>query len=235
MAKGDLGPYVQSMSGRVVNQVFVRKKTGKVIIRAMPAKVDNPNSGPQSDRRRWMGEFGHYWRHQLTRAEQVRWQTFARANYRKDFPAKMMLIQGSADEIGGLNAFCQCNMLARDVGNTVLIREPMDREIPNGLPGLNASFDGTKLTITWGNIANLQENHFVRIWLWCTDQCFHRQFAAYAPGGDKTKDITEVRGKRGKPSPLSSKKGTMLLIQADVVDRLSGYASAPSETLYFKI
>ena len=41
--------------------------------------------------------------------------------------------------------------------------------------------------------------------------------------------------KQGKPGALSAKKGTMLLIQADVVDRLSGYASTPSETLYFKI
>ena len=237
MAKGDLGPYVQSMSGRVVNSVFVRTKTGKAIIRAMPAKIDNPNSKAQSDRRQRLGRVSHDWAFKLTLEEQNSWDTCARENYRGEFPqgGGANLITGCAKAISGMNAFCQANMLSLDVGGTELIRRPKRSDKPNGPGVLRATFDGNKVTINWDDIAGLTESQFVRVWMWCTNQRFHNQFIDYAPGGDKTCDIYEVRAKKGKEEALSGLKGTTLLIQADVVDRSSGYASTPSSTIRLKL
>jgi len=66
---------------------------------------------------------------------------------------------------------------------------------------LAAAYDGTKLTVTWGDITGVMPSQFVRVWLYSEQKLVHKQMVDFAPGAAKTANITEVRGDMGHLIP----------------------------------
>ena len=237
MGKALLGPYVQSLSGKVVNQVFVRsKKTGMSYVKALPVGVTS-NTARQSAIRRQTGEFARAW-YSLDDENKALWGPVASANYRKSssITIKRNLIQGSEETISAMNAMMQANSLARDVGASSMILAPQTQTLaPNGVPDLAAAFDGDKITVTWGDILNVMPSQFVRIWIKSFHRKFHLQYSDFAPGAAKTANITEVRGAKGSTITMAALVNSKVLIQVDVVDQDTGWASMPSAVVELKL
>ena len=102
---------------------------------------------------------------------------------------------------------------------------------PNSPPTLAASYDGTKITVTWGDIPGVMPSQFVRVWLFSEQKLVHKQMVDFAPGAAKTMNITTVNGAKGGAIDITALQGTAMLIQADAIDQATGWASNPSRTL----
>ena len=149
-----------------------------------------------------------------------------------------VLIKTPKGRFSGYQAFIQANQLARSVGQNVIIRSPLvGIAAPNSPVQLRASFDGAKLTVQWDDIPVIKTEQYVRIWARSEQKRFHRQIVGIIQGSAKAIDIIEVRANKGVGIAVSTLGNTAVLIQADTVDKSTGWASNPSLTkrLYLEV
>jgi len=158
------------------------------------------------------------------------------------------LISASGNFYTSQTAFLGTNMLAASVGQDVIFRKPqLHRPVPKTPTGLCAEFvpghhseqaDCT-LTIKCDKAKRARgkkdysKDHYIRFWAKHVSKEFHAQIVAIVPLKDAHKGvtITEVRGYRGMPRKICVGKTKNIYLQADVVDKLSGWASSPCKTI----
>lgn len=237
MARIKTGPYVTDIRGRVLNMVYSVWKDGTAYVKTVCSKKIKATSKRQVQIKELVRRLGREWK-ELTLSEQAQWREAGDNPYRqfKLQGGTLDLIKGSAPKISGINAFFQANQLANDVGASGIIRAPKtDMAPPKLILNLNARFDGIRLTVGWDCAGGESDNQFVRVWVASVQELFHRQFAAYAPVAVKEIDITEVRARNKTVRKMSECLGSTVLIQVDVVDRVSGWASKPSATIRLRL
>ena len=236
MARILLGPDVIDKRGRQANQVYSTWKSGMAYVRNIATVIRNPRSALQQARRTLMALLGRAWQ-TLTKEQQNQWNSVALTNYRGGATMGGQggiknLIKGSGEKITGSNAFMQANQLARMVGGTAIIAEPLvHTPAPNAPPDVTVT-DGTdKITVAWGDIEGVMPSQFVRVYIADHQNRFHRQFIDFAPGSAKTMNINQVRGVNGDMLPMSFINGDEVIVQLDTVDQATGWASPASQTV----
>ena len=159
------------------------------------------------------------------------------------------VIQIKGGFVTAQTAFVGTNILAGSVGQTKIIKAPrLDRPVPQIPRGLSAKFipghrpeqadcaltiKCDKLKSSPYNKASAAKDHFVRFCVIQVSKKFHRQIVGVLPvaKADKGITITHVRAWRGKPATLCLVGGKGVYIQADVVDKASGWTSSPCRTI----
>jgi len=233
MAKIKLGLHVFDMRGKVGNMVYSIWKSGMNVIKLAAQTVANPCSEKQIAVRNALSALAKVWK-TLTSSQQTLWENLAqtRANRTNPEGGIRVIIRTPEGKFTGFNAFVEANSLARTVGASAdIVDAQLATPAPNSPPTLAASYDGTKITVTWGDIPGVMPSQFVRVWLFSEQKLVHKQMVDFAPGAAKTMNITTVNGAKGGAIDIAVLQGTAMLIQADTIDQATGWASNPSRTL----
>jgi len=82
-----------------------------------------------------------------------------------------------------------------------------------------------------GGTQGVTESQYVRVWIRSEQKHFHKQLVGVLPATSAGISIGSVRAVFGNNIEMSFFRNTAVLIQADVVDKESGWASAPSNTI----
>ena len=227
-----LGPNVLDMRGKLGQWVYGIWKAGVSVARQAAEVVRNPSSPAQQAVRSAQREFTTQWK-ALPEADLAAWQIVADLGVTRKNPegGVRALIGMPKGKMSGFNAFLEANQLARSVGATTPIGMPaLGTAAPNAPVDLAASFDGDKITVTWGDIEGVMPSQFVRVWVYSEQGLFHKQLVDFAPGAAKTMNITTIRAKYGVAQVPALFLNTAVLIQADTVDQATGWASNPTLT-----
>ena len=237
MARVNFNGLILDIRGKVGNQVFKTWKKGVYYVQNISRKPFNPRSFAQEAYRMSFAALANKWQF-LSEAEQALWGAAANniapwLNPECGVRALVHLRQG---KMSGFDFFMRTNILAQSVGQKGVIECPqIPIPSPNPARDLNGYFDGTNLTVSWGDIPDIAPEWYVRIWVYSEQRRFHKQIAGVARAMDKRMQITQVRGKNGLIIPLPDFTDSAALIQADVVDRNTGWASQPGRTIRVRL
>ena len=232
MAKIKLGPNVMDMRGKVGQLVYSIWKSGVSYMRQAAEVVRNPASAAQVAVRGIIRALSSEWK-ALPESSQAQWGLVAAKGATRKNPEGGIraLINTPEGKMSGFNAFVEANELAKSVGQTVTIQAPvLTTPPPNMPPDLTATFDGAKVTVTWGDIPGVTADQYVRVWVYSEQKMFHKQLIATALGSAKTVNITQVRGENGVLIDMAVFANSAVLIQSDTVGKTTGWASNPSAT-----
>jgi len=248
MARIEYRGDVQKKLGKDGDVIYSQRRGGSFHSKKVAKKISNPRSPAQRAFWELTAFLDDMW-NTLTPEERRSWDGAHPYNQRRRQPSELgalELIQISAGIKSGHNNFIEANMLAFSVGRTTILRRPLNiMPAPRRLQNLQACFDGAKLIVTWDDLPPIKKlppkteygetEHFARIWIYSDQRNFHTQYAGYAPAAARSFEITKARGKGGKVKKLSACRGDMISIQADSVDRSTGWASNPTETIQIQL
>jgi len=229
---------IQSIRGTVNNMVFKLWKTGVTTVQNKQTSVRNPGTEEQGRVRQLLATLSKRWMQNLTENDRDAWETLAKAGpYRINREGGVRaVIRTTNKKYSGKNAYLMYNALAASVGATTPIDSPQLHEVSPLEPTTpTATYDGTKITVTWGDIPNVMPSDFVRAWIANASQDCHRQMVDFAPGAAKTMNITTVKGANGADFDISKFEGGIFYIQLDTVSQATGLGSAPSKCMVLKI
>jgi len=244
MAKAIFNKGIENFSGSVGGMRYSKWKPGvsTVAAKVRPGKVRSVGQDAIRDRVKFVSQAWPW----LSDEQQEQWlniRVIARlAQRRNPETGGRRVILTSEEELSGHNAMVSLNQLAHSVGQTKILKTPrMDKPIPQPVYGLQAKiklghpplWNDTKLIIKCDKVKNALKDQFVRFWIYSVPQRFHRQIGGIIPASqaDKGVVITLIRSKGGEPVPIKSFTNTGVYVQADVVDKASGWASRPCRTI----
>jgi hypothetical protein len=217
--------------------VFTRWK-GVQVVRQAALLVRNPNSRAQALARNNLTMISKYWM-SLTDVQQAMWEAAAEKLNKRENPEQGIraLIRVSNSRWSGFNAFVMANALARSVGQKAMIPEPqLHRPMPEQPGALLGAFTNggaglpPALVVGWAGGENDNPDYYVRVWLYSEQGYFHKQMVAVAPKSAGLVIITTVKAGNGAEYSIGDFESSRVLIQIDVVDQASGWASSPSFT-----
>ena len=203
-----------------------------------PTSVRNPGSANQGKVRQLLSTLSKRWMQNLTANDRDAWENLAKGGpYRVNREGGVRaVIRTNNGKYSGQNAYLLFNTLAASVGGTTPIDTPQLHSVSPLEPVTPAaSYDGTKITLTWGDIPNIMPSDFVRAWLVDASQEIHKQQVDFAPAAAKTMNITAVRGANGASFDIPRFEGGVFYIQLDTVSQATGLASAPSPCMVLDI
>jgi len=229
---------VQSIRGTINNMVFKLWKTGVTTIQNKPTSVRNPGTAEQGAVRQLFSTIAKRWLQNLTQNDRDAWETLAKAGpYRINREGGVRaVIRTNNKKYSGKNACLMANALAASVGGTTPIDTPQLHQVAPLEPVTPAAaYDGTKITVTWGDIPNIMPSDFVRVWIGDASGDVHKQMVDFAPAAAKTLNMTAVRGANGASFDIPRFEGGVFYIQLDTVSQATGLASAPSPCMVLDI
>jgi hypothetical protein len=232
MATIKLGPLVQDLRGKLVNQVFGVWKAGTAYVRAAANVIANPNSAEQLRVRATLEAFAKLWLG-LTAEQKTAWENVGQNNprYYTHSNSILSIIKGSkAKQISGENAMIQANVLAKSVGATTPILTPAGA-VPAAPPDIVVAFVAGTMTVTWGDVPNATADDYVRIFIASKQKKFHDQEVGYALATAKTFSASKYIGAKGGEVSFTIIAGKEILVQLDTVNKATGFASMPSQTV----
>ena len=97
------------------------------------------------------------------------------------------------------------------------------------------AYDGTKITVTWGDIPNILPSDFVRVWIGDASGDVHKQIVDFAPAAAKTMNITVVKGSNGGEFSMPRFEGGVFYIQLDTISQATALALSPSPCIVLDI
>jgi len=245
MAKIKFHKSIESIKGKVGGMVYSDWKNGVHTVKAKSVPRA-PKSEAQFNSRLAHRAFSSAWKRlpyekrELWYSEEITDRLAARTNSETGNRC-VILIKNSRPS--GHNALMSVNHLARSVGQTKVIDIPrLDRpvpHIPTGLkavyrPGHGPKWDDGKLVIKCDKVRYAKPGQMVRFWAFAETEVFHRQIVGILPAASPEKGIvvTRIRSGGGTEFDISFFGNNGVFVQADVVDRVSGWGSCPCPTIW---
>jgi len=234
--------------GKLGKKIYSVSKLGKPFSRKMPKKKYRPVTPAQREVRDIINFLNEQWK-LLSAAEREEWNKAVAFRARRVNPEtrSRALIRIPSAVISGNNFFVEVNYLARSlpcrqagVGQAEIIKSPpVDMLHHRSLPVpakpriTEVKFDDGALTIFWSEAATTRPDDFARIWMASKEKKFFKQLAGVGLASAGQMAIKEVKKGRQGILDVSELAGTTVRIQADVVNRATGLASDPSNTVEF--
>jgi hypothetical protein len=230
MAKITYGPLVSKISGKLGDVVFSMGKTGSNYVKMRQTKTTNPSSANQSLQRSIFAQLTKAW-DALNATQQGVWNTYAANGYGKRIVptggGAREVIHGNTGRGGGKGLYIYVNQNILRLAGTAITAPVPNAVIPDPFATLAAICTGGVITVTGTGAAG---TNYGQIWIVGKGKLPHRQIAFDGLIGSAMTFYT-VNGGKGTPINLSTLYGQKVYIQAEVIQKSTGLASNPSETV----